>query len=81
MQYNQDNVSLLLAQRLSDKVNAAWETGELLEQVTPLTRELLQHWFCEPFTQERMVNFHIGQRQAILNTIYLHEISGVRTDK
>ena len=79
MQYNQDNVSLLLAQRLSDKVNAAWETGELLEQVTPLTRELLQHWFCEPFTQERMVNFHIGQRQAILNTIYLHEISGVRT--
>ena len=52
MQYNQDNVSLLLAQRLSDKVNAAWETGELLEQVTPLTRELLQHWFCEPFTQE-----------------------------
>ncbi|MCR4660334.1 MAG: DEAD/DEAH box helicase family protein [Bacteroidales bacterium] len=78
MQYNQDNISLLLAQRLSDKVNNAWESGELLEAVTPVTRELLQHWFCEPFTTERTVNFHTGQRQAILNTIYLHEVAKVR---
>ena len=79
MQYNQDNISLLLAQRLSEKVNAAWESGEMLEAVTPVTRELLQHWFCEPFTAERLHNFHLGQRQAILNTIYLHEVAGVRT--
>lgn len=79
MQYNQDNISLLLAQRLSDMVNNAWESGEMLEQVTQVTRELLQHWFCEPFTEERNINFHIGQRQAILNTIYLHEVAGVRT--
>ena len=79
MTYNQDNLSLLLAQRLSDKVNAAWESGEMLEQVSPVTRELLQHWFCEPFTEERTVNFHTGQRQAILNTIYLHEVADVQT--
>lgn len=77
MQYNQDNISLMLAQQLSDKVNRAWESGEMLESVTPVTRELLQYWFCEPFTQERTVNFHIGQRQAILNTIYLHEVVGI----
>ena len=79
MPYNQDNISLLLAQQLSDKVNSAWESGEMMEKVTPITRELLQHWFCEPFTTERTVNFHIGQRQAILNTIYLHEVACVKT--
>lgn len=78
-QYNQDNISLLLAQRLSDKVNEAWESGEMMERVTPVTRELLQYWFCEPFTTERTYNFHAGQRQAILNTIYLHEVAGVQT--
>lgn len=51
----------------------------MLESVTPVTRELLQYWFCEPFTQERMINFHTGQRQAILNTIYLHEVVGIRS--
>ena len=79
MEYNQDNISLLLAQRLSDRVNDAWESGEMMEQVTPVTRELLQHWFCEPFTTERPINFHLGQRQAILNAIYLHEVAGVQT--
>lgn len=79
MEYNQDNISLLLAQRLSDRVNEAWESGEMMEQVTPVTRELLQHWFCEPFTTERPINFHLGQRQAILNAIYLHEVAGVQT--
>lgn len=79
MQYDQDNISLLLAQRLSDKVNEAWESGEMMEAVTPVTRELLQHWFCEPFTTERPINFHLGQRQAILNAIYLHEVAEVQT--
>ena len=51
----------------------------MLKQVTPVTRELLQYWFCEPFTTERTINFHAGQRQAILNTIYLHEIAGIQT--
>lgn len=51
----------------------------MLEAVTPVTRELLQYWFCEPFTQERMINFHTGQRQAILNTIYLHEMADIQS--
>ena len=79
MEYNQDNISLLLAQRLSDKVNEAWESGEMMEQVTPVTHELLQYWFCEPFVTERSYNFHAGQRQAILNTIYLHEVATAQT--
>ena len=79
MEYNQDNISLLLAQRLSDRVNEAWESGEMMEQLPPVTRELLQYWFCEPFTTERPINFHLGQRQAILNAIYLHEVAGVQT--
>lgn len=62
MEYNHDNISLLLAQRLSDRVNAVWQSGEMLEKVTPITRQLLQHWFCEPFTTERSANFHQGQR-------------------
>ena len=79
MVYNSDNISLLLAQELSKQVSNAWESGEMLEQVTPVTQELLRHWFCEPFTTERTVNFHPGQRQAILNTIYLHEVVGIQT--
>ena len=78
-QYNKDNLSLLLAQRLKDMVNEAWESGAMLEQVSPTTRELLQYWLCEPFTTERTMNFHLGQRQAILNTIYLHEVAGIDT--
>lgn len=78
MQYNEDNISLLLAQRLSDKVCEEWESGEMMNRVTPVTRELLQYWFCEPFTTERTFNFHAGQRQAILNTIYLHEVAAVQ---
>lgn len=79
MEYNHDNISLLLAQRLSDRVNAVWQSGEMLENVTPITRQLLQHWFCDPFTTERSANFHQGQRQAILNTIYLHEVAAIET--
>ena len=39
-----------------------------------MTAELLRFWFSEPFTNERGINFHDGQRQAILNVIYLHEV-------
>lgn len=63
-----------LAARLTATVNEAFATGEMMEQVTPVTAELLRFWFCEPFTNERGVNFHEGQRQAILNAIYLHEV-------
>ena len=78
MNTNQNNVSLELAKRLSERVNEAWESGELLEQVTPTTQDLLKFWFSEEYCSLRNQNFHAGQRQAILNIIYLHEVMGVR---
>lgn len=76
MAINSNNISLELAHRLSDVVNAAWESGEMLEKVTPTTATLLKWWFGEAFCNERSRNFHEGQRQAILNIIYLHEVMG-----
>ena len=67
-----------LAKRLSETVNAAWESGEIMEQVTPTTQELLKFWFSEEYCSLRNRNFHVGQRQAILNIVYLHEVMGVR---
>ena len=74
MATNNVNSSLELAKRLSETVNDAWESGELLEQVTPTTQELLKWWFSEEYCSLRSRNFHAGQRQAILNIVYLHEV-------
>lgn len=78
MKTNDTNASLELAKRLSETVNDAWERGELLEQVTPTTQELLKFWFSEEYCSLRNRNFHAGQRQAILNIVYLHEVLKVR---
>ena len=78
MKTNNTNVSLELARRLSETVNAAWESGEMMEQVTPTTQELLKFWFSEEYCSLRHRNFHTGQRQAILNIVYLHEVMGVK---
>lgn len=67
-------IPLELANRLTAKVNESFALGEMLEKVSPVTSELLRFWFCEPFVSERNINFHEGQRQAILNVIYLHEV-------
>ena len=74
MKTNNVNTSLELAKRLSETVNEAWESGELLDQVTPTTQELLKFWFSEEYCSLRNRNFHAGQRQAILNIVYLHEV-------
>ncbi len=76
MNINQNNISLELAKRLSDVVNESWQSGDMLEKVTPVTAELLKFWFGDDFCSLRSRNFHKGQRQAILNIIYLHEIIG-----
>lgn len=68
------DISLELAARLSADVNEAFENGSMLEAVTPVTADLLKYWFTEPYTNERRFNFHQGQRQSILNVIYLHEV-------
>ncbi len=67
-------IPLELANRLTVKVNESFAFGEMFEKVSPVTSELLRFWFGEPFVSERNINFHEGQRQAILNVIYLHEV-------
>lgn len=76
-----DNLSLELARRITEAANACFDNGrgEMMERVTPITAELLKYWFCAPFTDERACNFHAGQRQAILNIIYLHEVVKAQT--
>lgn len=70
---------LAFAAKVSQAANAAFQDGHgpMMETVTPVTRNLLKFWFTEPFTN-RLLNFHEGQRQAILNIIYLHEVVKAR---
>lgn len=70
---------LALAKRLTDQTNAVCiglEDGvaDLLDMVTPTTASLLKFWFQHDFCDVRGFNFHPGQKQAILNTIYAHEV-------
>jgi type III restriction enzyme len=48
----------------------------LMDEVTPVTAELLKYWFQDDYVQLRPVNFHDGQRAAILHIIYAHEVLG-----
>lgn len=66
---------LLFAREVSAKVNADWESGKLLDAVTETTGSLLKWWFHEAHAGLRTQNFHEGQRQAILNVIWLHEVA------
>jgi type III restriction enzyme len=68
------DIPLQLARSISEKVLGMWNDGEFFDKVTPITADLLKFWFCEPHTSQREINFHRGQKSAILNTIYLHEI-------
>jgi type III restriction enzyme len=65
---------LRFAMTVTERANAAWEDGSFMDSVTPTTRALLTYWFDEAYVDMRGLNFHIGQRQAILNTIYIHEV-------
>ena len=71
---------LPLASSLTSKVNEVCiglEDGlaDLYELVSEPTANLLKHWFHSDFVDfRRGLNFHIGQKQAILNTIYAHEV-------
>ena len=73
---------LILAEQLSQRVkqlSIGMEQGvaDLLDMVTPITAELLKFWFLDSYCQIRRFNFHQGQQQAILNTIYAHEVLGI----
>ncbi|MFZ5995457.1 MAG: DEAD/DEAH box helicase [Thermodesulfobacteriota bacterium] len=72
------DVPLRFARELTAIVNQEWEGGGFLAKATPVTQDLLRFWFNDSFCDARSINFHAGQREAILNTIYLHEI--LKTD-
>lgn len=55
--------------------------AEILELVTPATAELLKWWFMRDVCETRRINFHEGQKQAILNAIVAHEVLNVATLK
>lgn len=50
--------------------------SKMLDQVTPVTAELLRFWFQQDYCELRELNFHAGQRAAILHVIYAHEVLG-----
>mgnify|MGYP001221601598 CR=1 FL=1 len=69
------NIPLKLAQAISEIAKAEWESGNLLDKVTPITRDLLRFWDPQgSFSDLRKSNFHMGQWQAIINSIYMHEV-------
>lgn len=77
---------LALAQQLTARTKAlclGLEDGdaEILELVTPSTVELLKWWFVFDVCETRRINFHEGQKQAILNAIVAHEILSAATLK
>ena len=77
-------LGLPLVRSLQPKVQAdcvGLENGAapILEKVSPVTADLLRWWFQQDCIDGRTVNFHEGQRQAILNAIYAHEVLQVET--
>lgn len=82
---------LALSAGLTAKTNAlclGLESGaaDVLELVTPTTAELLGWWFGEDMVAARGgsgggLNFHAGQKQAILNAIVAHEVLGAGRER
>lgn len=72
------DIPLQFAKQLTTMVNQEWENGAFISKVSPVTQDLLRYWFKPAFCDMRAVNFHAGQKQAILNAIYCHEI--LKTD-
>jgi len=73
------DIPLDFAKKLAEIANSEWENDSFLDKVTPITQDLLKFWFKSDFTDIRNKNFHIGQKQAILNTIYAFEILKTKT--
>lgn len=76
--------NLVLARNLTSRVQTACEGLEngnapILSEVSDMTAELLRWWFQQDYMDMRRFNFHEGQKQAILNTVYAHEVLGIKT--
>jgi type III restriction enzyme len=54
-------------------------SAPMLEKVSPVTADLLRWWFQQDCMDARNQNFHEGQREAILHTIYAHEVLRAET--
>jgi type III restriction enzyme len=70
---------LPLVRALSSRIAAecaGLESGSapMLEKVSPVSADLLRWWFQQDCVDARTVNFHNGQKQAILHAIYAHEV-------
>lgn len=68
-------LSRIVAPQIEDLV--AGREPDILDRVTPTTSELLKFWFQQDYCDIRQLNFHEGQRAAILHVIYAHEVLGV----
>ncbi len=55
------------------------DPNPMMDMVSPVTAELLRFWFQDDFCDTRQLNFHEGQRQAILAIIYAHEVLNSRS--
>jgi type III restriction enzyme len=73
------DIPLSFAKKLTEIVNNEWESGSFLNKVNPITQDLLKFWFEPDFTGIRNKKFHIGQKEAILNTIYAFEVLKTKT--
>lgn len=67
------DIPLKFAKALTETVNGALKDYQLAG-ASSITNELFRFWFSESFCELRPINFHEGGRQAILNTIYAHEV-------
>lgn len=66
--------SLRLTKELNNIVNIEFNNGTYFSKVSETTKSLLHYWFDEERYYERNINFHKGQKQAILNAIYCYEV-------
>lgn len=62
--------------RIAEAIDQLEKSGEglFVSETTTVTSELLRYWFYTGYSELRQANFHKGQRDAILATIYAHEI-------
>ena len=67
-------VKALTPRMLADCAGLDSGNAPILEKVTPVTADLLRWWFQQDCCDGRGVNFHDGQRQALLHAIYAHEV-------
>lgn len=72
-----EGLAKLVGPQISDLVGGL--EPKILGQVTPITAELLRYWFQQDYCDVRDLNFHEGQRSAILHIIYAHEVLAART--